>query len=72
MSGSHAGLAGTFTGASITFSGTLTDVNNALADDNISYTPASAFEGHETLTFAASATEEASAGGGTSRSLQPI
>jgi hypothetical protein len=37
VGGSHAGLTGTFTGASIAFSGTLADVNKALADNNISY-----------------------------------
>jgi VCBS repeat-containing protein len=60
----HSGLSGTFSGASITFSGSLAAVNAALT--GVSYTPTSEFEGQDTLTFTASTTEEASAGGGTS------
>src|SRR4029077_15240037 len=60
----HANLTGTFSGSSITFSGSLTDVNAALA--SASYTPTSEFEGTDTLTFTSSTTEEASVGGNTS------
>ena len=61
---SHDNLTGTFSGASITFSGSLADVNAALG--HVSYTPTSEFEGQDTLTFTSSTTEEASVGGATS------
>ena len=61
---STTGLTGTFTGASISFSGSLTDVNAALT--GVSYTVAAEFEGQDTLTFTSSTTEEAGVGGGTS------
>jgi VCBS repeat-containing protein len=61
---SHDGLTGSFNGASIIFSGSLTDVNAALG--HVSYTPTSEFEGQDTLTFTSSTTEEATVGGATS------
>jgi hypothetical protein len=62
----HDGLTGTFVGSTVTFSGSLSAVQAALADNNITYTPKHGFEGTDTLHFTASTTEEASAGGDTS------
>jgi hypothetical protein len=61
---STTGLTGTFTGSSITFHGSLTDVDNALL--GVTYTPTPGFFGSDTLHFSASSTEEAAAGGATS------
>jgi hypothetical protein len=52
-----AGVAGSGTGF-VTLSGSLADVNTGLG--NASYTPNSEFEGSDTLTFAASATDDIS------------
>src|SRR2546423_153699 len=48
------------------FSGSLSAVQAALLDNNITYTADSEFEGTDTLHFAASASEEAAVGGNTS------
>ncbi len=64
----HAGLTGSFVGSTVTFSGSLSAVQAALADNNITYAPKHGFEGTDTLHFTASTTEEASAGGDTSAS----
>src|SRR6185437_5003348 len=53
-------------GASITFSGSLADVQAALADNNITYNPTGEYEGSDTLHFTATSTEEAAVGGNTS------
>ena len=62
----HAGLTGSFVGSTVTFSGSLSAVQAALADNNITYTPKHGFEGTDTLHFTASTTEEAGVGGETS------
>src|SRR5207302_1255171 len=66
VGGAHTGLIGTFTGATISFVGSLSDVNAALVNNNVSYTPNSEFEGQDTLTLTSSTTEDASVGGNTS------
>src|SRR5260370_15841877 len=61
-----AGLTGTLSGSSLAFSGSLSAVQAALADGQITYTADSEFEGTDTLHFAASRTEAAAVGSDTS------
>src|SRR5260370_745530 len=61
-----AGLTGTLSGSSLAFSGWLSAVQAALADNNITYTATPEFEGTDTLHFSASSTEEAAVGSNTS------
>src|SRR5260370_953971 len=61
-----AGLTGTLSGASLAFSGSLSAVQAALADGQITYTADSEFGGADPLHFAASSTEAAAVGSDTS------
>ena len=58
VGGLHTGLTGTFLGSSIAFAGSLANVNAALVDNNITYTPTAEFQSTDTLTFSATSTED--------------
>ena len=53
------GLVGTNSGSTVSLSGSLANINAALAlSGNVTYTPTSEFEGTDTLSFSATSTEE--------------